>query len=211
MCFEKIDLENWERKEFYHHFLRQVVCSYSLTVNLDVTPLKGEKLYPAMLYLLTSTVNEIKEFRTSQSADGVGYFTDMLPSYTIFNREKKNFSVIWTEFQENYPLFLQAYLADVSRYQGATTLSPKPNKPANTFDVSMLPWVTFSAFNINVHNCTDYLLPIFTMGKTFSNQEKTLLPLAIQVHHATCDGYHVGLFVNRLQQKIHQWRNSQPD
>ena len=25
------------------------------------------------------------------------------------------------------------------------------------------------------------------------------LPLAIQVHHAVCDGYHVGMFVERLQ------------
>ncbi|MBR6751570.1 MAG: type A chloramphenicol O-acetyltransferase, partial [Clostridia bacterium] len=27
-------------------------------------------------------------------------------------------------------------------------------------------------------------------------------PLAIQVHHAVCDGYHVGLFVEKLQKHI---------
>ena len=42
-------------------------------------------------------------------------------------------------------------------------------------------------------------LPIFTMGKYFERDGKRMLPLAIQVHHAVCDGYHVGMFVERLQ------------
>ena len=47
-----------------------------------------------------------------------------------------------------------------------------------------------------------FLLPIFTMGKCFERDGKHLLPLSIQVHHAVCDGYHVGLFVEKLQSKI---------
>ncbi|WP_409969673.1 CatA-like O-acetyltransferase [Bengtsoniella intestinalis] len=205
MSFELIDFENWERKEFYHHFSTQVVCYYSLTVNIDVTPLKDERLYPAMLFLLTNAVNETKEFRTSLSVDGVGYFTEMHPSYTIFNKQNKNFSVIWTEYNTNYNSFLQSYLHDVSCYKDSVVLAPKEGKPENTFDVSMLPWTTFSAFNINVQNAGIYLLPIFTMGKTFIEQGKTMLPLAIQIHHAACDGYHVGMFINGLQEKINRW------
>lgn len=29
-----------------------------------------------------------------------------------------------------------------------------------------------------------------------------MLPLAIQVHHAVCDGYHVGKFIEMLQANI---------
>ena len=39
-------------------------------------------------------------------------------------------------------------------------------------------------------------------GKYFEQEGKRFLPLAIQVHHAVCDGYHVGLFVEKLQRKI---------
>ena len=35
--------------------------------------------------------------------------------------------------------------------------------------------------------------------KYFEREGKRMLPLAIQVHHAVCDGYHVGVFVERLQ------------
>jgi len=47
-----------------------------------------------------------------------------------------------------------------------------------------------------------YLLPIFTMGKYFGSGGRRMLPLAIQVHHAVCDGYHVGQFVEHLQEMI---------
>ena len=32
-----------------------------------------------------------------------------------------------------------------------------------------------------------------------------MLPLAIQVHHAVCDGYHVGMFVEKLQKYIDEF------
>lgn len=57
-------------------------------------------------------------------------------------------------------------------------------------------------YNINVFGDEKYLLPIFTMGKFFYVNEKRMLPLAIQVHHAVCDGYHVGRFIELLQKEI---------
>ena len=201
MKFNLIQMETWERKEYYNHYINNIVCTYSVTVNLNITNLVGQKIYPAMLWLLTDTVNELKEFRTSLSLDGLGIYEDMNPSYTIFNKENKNVSEIWTKFEKDYDKFLALYEKESENYSTSTKLSPKTDQPRNVFNVSMLPWVTFSAFNLNIHSDGKYLLPIFTMGKTFIQEEKTMLPLAIQVHHAICDGYHVGVFVETLQKK----------
>jgi len=65
----------------------------------------------------------------------------------------------------------------------------------------MVPWLEFTSFNINVFNDEKFLLPFFTLGKYFERDGKHLLPLSIQVHLAVCNGYHVGLFVERLQSK----------
>lgn len=78
----------------------------------------------------------------------------------------------------------------------------KPNLPDNNFCVSMIPWTTFEGFNLNLQKGYDYLKPIFTMGKYYEENGKTHLPLAIQVHHAVCDGFHVCRFVNELQELI---------
>jgi len=202
MGFHLLDMHGWERKEYYRHYMSQVVCSYSLTVNLDITNLDGQKLYPAMLWLLTDTVNGMREFRTALTPEGVGIYDDLHPSYTIFNKENKNFSVVWTPFHREYSVFLKAYQRDAAAYASSARLFPKENKPPNTFDVSMLPWTTFSAFNINVFGEGKHLLPIFTMGRAFPENGRQWLPLAVQVHHAVCDGYHAGLFVEGLQSRI---------
>ena len=202
MAFRLIDLENWERREFYEHFISRVVCTYSVTVNLDIDPLRGQKLYPAMIWLLTKTVNAMPEFRTCLTAEGLGIYDDMHPMYTVFNEEHKNFSGIWSYFSEDYAAFLRDYEQDVARYSKSTRYAPKEGTPANSFNISMVPWLEFSAVNINVFDDGKFLLPIFTMGKYFERDGKRFLPLAIQVHHAVCDGYHVGAFVEKLQAAI---------
>ena len=80
--------------------------------------------------------------------------------------------------------------------------APKPNTPPNSFNVSMMPWATFTAVNLNLYNGGTALLPIFTMGKAFFADGRRLLPLAIQAHHAVCDGYHIGRFLATLQGNI---------
>ena len=202
MAFHLIDMENWDRREFYEHFINQVVCSYSLTVNLDITGLGDARLYPAMIWLLTKTVNEMPEFRTSLTKDGLGIYDCMHPMYTVFNKENKNFSGIWSYYAEDYREFLKNYDADVSVYSKSKRYAPKEGTPENSFNISMVPWLEFTSCNLNVYDDGKFLLPIFTMGKYFERDGKRLLPLAIQVHHAVCDGYHVGIFVERLQANI---------
>ena len=202
MAFQPIALDTWERREFYEHFINEVVCSYSVTVNVDITPLKGCQLYPAMIWLLTKTVNELPAFRTALSKDGPGIYDSMHPMYTIFNKEHKNFSGIWSYYSEDYGTFLKDYEADVRKDSTSTRYAPKADTPENAFNISMVPWLEFTSVNLNVFDDGKYLLPIFTMGKYFERDGKRLLPLAIQVHHAVCDGYHVGLFVETLQRNI---------
>ena len=202
MALKLIDLETWERREFYEHFFNEVVCTYSAVVNIDITNLNGQKLYPAMIWLLTKTVNDMPEFRTVLTPDGPGIYDDMHPMYTVFNKEKKNFSGIWSYFSENYDEFLKCYEADAEEYSKSTRYAPKDGTPANSFNISMAPWLEFTSFNINVFDDGRFLLPIFTMGKFFEREERRFLPLAIQVHHAVCDGYHMGIFVERLQKYV---------
>lgn len=206
MAFHLIDLSSWERKEFYNHFINEVTCSYSTTVSLDITPLKNTRLYPAMIWMLTKAVNLMPEFRTALTVEGVGIYDDLHPSYTVFNEKNKNFSEIWTEFNPDYNIFLSSYEADTKEYSSSTNYEPKPGRPSNSFDISMIPWFTFTSFNLNIHGDGKYLLPIFTLGKYYDDKDKRLIPLSIQVHHAVCDGYHVAEFIEILQSMISQFQ-----
>lgn len=209
MAFKSIDISNWNRKEYFEHYLKTVPCSYSMTLNLDLTALLGEikrldiKLYPTMLYLISSIVNKHKEFRTCFNADGnLGIFELLNPSYTIFQKDEESFTNIWTEYSPKFSDFYKNYLLDVETYGKVKSFLAKPNPPPNVFNISSIPWVSFTGFNLNLPKAMDYLLPIFTTGKYFEQNGKTWLPVSIQVHHAVCDGFHLARFVSELQESM---------
>ncbi len=205
MHFQKIDIESWDRKEYFVHYLSAVPCTYSMTVKLDITSLvtSGKKLYPAMLYLLTKTVNRHREFRTAFNEKGeLGYYDQMIPCYTVFHKDTELFSTLWTPCSDDYALFCKAYREDLEQYGSINRMAPKPGIPPNHFNVSMIPWESFDGFHLNLQKGYDYLLPIFTMGRYSEENGKYILPLSIQVHHAVCDGYPVCRFVSELRELL---------
>lgn len=207
MGFNLMDIGQWKRQEYYLHYIQNLRCTYSLTTNIDITALKHEmnklnyKIYPALIYMITTAVNRQKEFRMEHDNDGrLGYWDEMSPSYTVFNKDNETFSSIWTGYDSSFPNFYNACMQDISTYSSSISIMPKPNMPRNTFNISSIPWTDFTAFNLNVYNEGIYLLPIFTIGKFIHQEDKILMPLAVQVHHAVCDGFHLGRFINNLHE-----------
>ena len=39
MSFKKIDMDNWDRKEYYNWFTTKNRCKINMTMNIDATPL----------------------------------------------------------------------------------------------------------------------------------------------------------------------------
>ncbi|MPM93350.1 Chloramphenicol acetyltransferase [bioreactor metagenome] len=90
MNFNLIDIEHWNRKPYFEHYLNAVRCTYSMTANIEISKLLHEiklkklKLYPTLIYILATVVNHHKEFRTCFDESGhLGYWDSMSPSYTI--------------------------------------------------------------------------------------------------------------------------------
>lgn len=213
MRFHRIDMNTYARREHFEAFTQQMPCTYSATVNIDVTRMRvllkerGLKAYPAQIYLLARAVNQFPEFRMSLDASGqLGYWETSSPHYTVLNQETKTFSGIWTDYTEDFATFYRACVADSERY-ATGALAPQLEQQANVFFVSSIPWLDFTSFNLNLAPGND-LLPIMTIGKYIEAGERTLMPLAIQVHHAVCDGYHLGQFVaavRELATSVEDW------
>ncbi|MBD8497913.1 type A chloramphenicol O-acetyltransferase [Paenibacillus arenosi] len=207
MIFKPLNVDDWSRQPYFEHYFHSVRCTFSMTANLDISALytevknKGIKLYPALIYMITTVVNRHREFRTCLNAEGqIGYWDSLSPSFTIFHDDDKTFSTIWTAYSEDFNQFYRGYLDDVEKFGSSKGLVAKPNEPSNTFPISSIPWVHFTGFNLNIYTDGSYLLPILTMGKYDKQNAKVLLPLSVQLHHAVCDGYHAGILFNELQQ-----------
>lgn len=212
--FNAID-GHWPREKHFQHYMNNLRCTYSLTVQIDITEMlralkaNGLKAYPVQIYMIATVVNRFPEFRMALSETGEpGYWNILSPSYTVFNSGIKTFSSIWTPYEKEFSLFYRSCIADIARYGNSTEFSPKPERPRNSFDISSIPWIDFSAFNLNVYTEGTHLLPIFTIGKYIDREAKVFMPLALQLHHAACDGYHAGQFIEALRsmaEACHDW------
>ena len=201
MNYEVIDLAAWPRREHYEHYMRAVPCTYSMTVRLDITNLRrrGLRLYPAMLWLLTGTVNRHGQFRMALRESGeLVRYDSMEPCYTVFHPETEGFTNVWTEYDPVFSTFCRNYRADRERYRGDFRHG-KPDAPPNLFSVSCVPWASFTGFHLDLPKGHTYLRPIFTIGKYTCREDTVRVPVAVQVHHSVCDGFHMARFLNGLQ------------
>lgn len=204
--FNLIDINTWPRQFYFEHYYHQVKCTYSFVAHIDISSLlhvcrqNKIKLYPAMLYVISRAVNEVQELRVDMNAKGqLGLWNFISPCYTVFQEDKKTFSNIWTIYDADFAVFHRHYLADIEQYGQGKNFMAKPDEPGNTFPISCIPWIDFTAFNLNIYDDARYLKPIFTIGKYTTQEGKTMLPIAIQCHHAICDGYHAGLLLEHIR------------
>lgn len=156
MTFNIINLETWDRKEYFNHYFNQQT-TFSVTKEFDITLLKsmiknkGYKLYPALIYIIVNIINQNKVFRTGINSEGnLGYWDKLNPLYTVFNKETEKFSNIWTESNVSFNSFYNSYKSDLLEYKDKNEMFPKKPIPENTVPISMIPWIDFSSFNLPI-------------------------------------------------------------
>lgn len=191
-----IDLATWRRRETFEHYRTAVPCSYSLTVDMDVTELNraltrtGRKTYPAHIWVLATAVNRREEFRLALTDRGEAATWDVVhPAFTVFNPEQETFAALWSPYNPDFGSFHEAVVEKLRQGRAATQMFPE-SLPQNVFDISSLPWTSFTAFTLHISGAQDHLLPIFTLGRHREQDGQQLLPVSLQVHHAAADGFH---------------------
>ena len=208
MNYRKIDLKTWERLEHFEAFMLSGT-SFSLTTKIDVTHFykkikqKQLKFYPMFIHQTTMVVNSFENFRLGYNEKNELVLWDNVePNYTINSKVSENFISVWTPWIKSTTNFQQSYLKTLTSCETSFKMTPQNDMPMNIFVISMLPWTSFDGFNLNINNNDKFITPIITAGKIINENEQLLLPLAIQVHHASCDGYHVGRFLEKLQNQL---------
>lgn len=205
--FTPLDTATWNRRETFWYFSQMAPTGYSLTVDLDVTHLRavlktaGIKFFPAYLWLVTRSLNEQAEFKLAEREGKLGYYDTLTPLYAAFHEDDKTFSLLWTEYDDNFRAFYRAYLDNAKRYGDNHGILAQKDAvpPENAYTVSCIPWVSFRSFSVHSYENKPYYFPSVEAGKIYASGESLLLPLSITCHHAAADGYHVKRFLEVLQ------------
>ena len=210
MKFTTIDLQTWPRAQMFYYFSQMAPTGYSMTVNIDVTTLHKAvktaqlKFFPSYLWLITKNLNNQIEFKTAKKDEVLGYYDTLTPLYASFHEDDKTFSLMWTDYSDDFHTFYENYIDNQKQYSanhGVLTQSLTP-PPENAYTVSCIPWVTFNHFAVHTYENKPYYFPSVEAGKLFQQEGKLLMPLSLTCHHATTDGYHISQFLQQLNDDI---------
>lgn len=210
MNFTPIDLQTWPRGQMFYYFSQMAPAGYSMTVQVDVTALRktlkeaGRKFFPAYLWLVTKNLNRQTEFKVAEKDGVLGFYDSLTPLYASFHENDHTFSLMWTEYTDDFLQFHQAYLENQAQfgYNHGVLCQPQTPPPANAYTVSCVPWVSFTHFAVHSYENKPYYFPSVEAGKFFEEAGRILMPLSITCHHATTDGYHIKCFLDSLQEDI---------
>ncbi len=204
-AFSVVDMESWERKEYFLHYYNDVRCTYSVTVNVDITEIyrqvkdRGLRLYPTLIWWIAAAVNCFEFLRFNHDGDGsVGYYDRVNPSFTFMPPGSDKFHVLWCKYDPSFQAFYDRCV-EIMDTCDTSKMFPMEDMPKNCFDISSIPWIEFTSFNLNVFTTGTHLPPIITTGRLIKEHNKVTIPFCLQVHHSICDGFHAGQFFACLQ------------
>ena len=207
MNYTTIDLNAWSRGNLFQFYIDKMRIVMSLTVDIDVKNLKlyskktGIPFYPLMLWVVSKVINNHDEFKYSWDNEGNLIRWDYVsPSYTDFHSDDENFTKMVMEYSDDLTEFYGRVMADRERYKNDRAMLD--NQPLNFFDVSCLPWVKYKHFDVHVFDEGKFLAPVVTWGKYEQTEDKLLMPLTMNIHHAVADGFHLSRFFNEVQELI---------
>lgn len=205
--FTPIDLHTWKRGQMFYYFAKMAPTGYSLTVEVDVTRMKaaldaaGLKFFPAYLWLVTRTLNRQQEFRIAEKDGQIGCYDFLTPLYANFHEDDQTFSLMWTEYDDDFSAFYEAYLHNQQQYgrNHGVLAQPQTPPPPNAYTVSCVPWISFEHFAVHSYENKPYYFPSVEAGKFTLENGRLMMPLSITCHHAAADGWHVKCFLEQLQ------------
>lgn len=201
-----VDLENWKRKTTFEFFKDYDDPFFNLTANLDATRLyrfckeNNLQFSLANLFYSLQTANEIKEFRFRLIEESVVEF-EMIHATQTFLNDDETFSFSYYENKTSVFEFNEVGKIALEKYRKLKTFDVE-NERLDLIYYSVIPWVSFTSFKHATRLDRRQSVPRMVFGKLFDEDEKKKLPHSVEVHHALCDGIHVGKYFLALQEKF---------
>lgn len=201
---KKLDIEKWNRKKHYEFFKELDYPHFNICANIDITNFldyitkKKYKFFISMVFATTRVANSIKEFRYRIIEDEVFDCEVINPSFTIMSNDDV-FSFCTAKYYSNYNEFLSENMKHIERTKLNIQLEDKIDEN-DVIYMTSLPWVTFTSVNHPIHMSPTDCIPRIAWGKYFTDGDKIMMPLSIQVHHGLVDGAHVGSYFLSIQE-----------
>lgn len=202
-----LDTTTWARREVFEFFRGFDKPYFNICTQLDITRLlallrerRNVSLMLTYHYFALRAANEIEPFRY-RLKDGKVVVYDVIHGGTTVLMPDENFTLAYFDYDDDFEKFIVAADSAVKEAVSGDGAF-KPDRSDDRIHFTTLPWVSFTSFSHARNWSREDSIPKIAFGKFVKENERTLLPFSVEVHHALMDGLHVGRYVNRLQEAL---------
>ena len=205
---EYLDVNNWARRDQFEFFRGFDKPYFNICTRVDVTRLvelvqgrSGISVSMAYHYFALRAANEIEPFRY-RLRDGKVFVHDVIHGGTTVFLPNEAFTLAYFDYVEDFEKFVSdagCAIEDARNSDGA--FRPR-NDDDGRIHFTVLPWISFTSFSHARNWSTEDSIPKIAFGKFARENQRTLLPVSVEVHHALMDGFTVGNYLSRLEEML---------
>lgn len=202
-----LDVSSWARREVFEFFVGFDKPYFNICTRLDITNLlsllRNRPDVSVMLayhYFALRMANEIEPFRY-RLREGRVFVHDMIHGGTTVMLPNENFTLAYFEYDPDFETFINGADRAVKEVQAGDGAF-RPNTRDDMIHCTTLPWVSFTSFSHARNWAREDSVPKIAFGKFVKEDDRTLLPFSVEVHHALMDGLHVGRYVSRMEKAL---------
>jgi chloramphenicol O-acetyltransferase type A len=207
--YKNLDLESWNRFEQYKFFKKYDNPFFNICSSIDVTELlqQSKKLQlsfsSCLLFASIDTANNIESFKYRLKDDGVVIYDSIYAGSTILN-DDNSFSFSYFDYNPDFKTFYKNARKHIQDHKAGKITFDGRNNDLDIIHYSIIPWINFTSFSHPRNYKTNDSIPKIVFGQYYEIDGRKRLPLSIEVHHALMDGYHLGLYLAKLQNMLNK-------
>ena len=201
-----LDVTTWSRRDLFEFFRSYDNPYFNICTRLDITGLLAFlrrrpdfSVSLAYHYFALRVANEIEPFRY-RLRDGKVIVHEVINGGTTVLLPNESFTFAYFDHDKDFERFMLAAQRSVREAQAGNKFEPTASD--DTIYFTTLPWVSFTSFAHARNWSREDSVPRIAFGKFVKENERTLLPFSVEVHHALMDGLHVGRYVDQLQEAL---------
>lgn len=207
---QKLELENWSRKEHFEFFRKFEEPFFGVTVDVDCSKAyqkakdQGTSFFMFYLHKTLVAVNRIEAFRYRISADDI-YVYDTINASATISRSDKSFGFSLIKFDADFTVFSENALLEIERVKNTSGLFTREFSEDNLIHFSPIPFINFTSLSharsfVFADSC-----PKISFGKLMQNENGTRkMSMSVHVHHGLMDGFHLGQFIDLFQNLMNE-------
>ena len=204
-----LDLDAWPRRELFEFYRNFDKPYFNVCTRLDVTNLLNElrnhrrvSVSLTYHYFALKAANDIEQFRY-RLRDGKVLVHDVIHGGTTLMLPNETFTLVYFDYAKTFGEFIGPAQRAFEETKSTGGFHPRHEDDAR-IHCTTLPWISFTSFSHARNWRREDSVPKISFGKFTRENDRTLMPFSVEVHHALVDGLHVGRYIARIEEMLAQ-------